>query len=101
MHDSNVSKGTPQNPVPQNQLLVQMCVETEVSFVPSTPQTLYFWLVNLPPPHTRGYHPIKETGRGPSWQKKKTTPRKFNMEPENQPLEKEIPIGNHQFEVPC
>lgn len=50
MHDSNVSKGTPQNPVPQNQLLVQMCVETEVSFVPSTPQTLYFWLVNLPPP---------------------------------------------------
>ena len=23
------------------------------------------------------------------------------MEPENQPLEKEIPIGNHHFEVPC
>ena len=29
------------------------------------------------------------------------TPLKFNMEPENQPLEKEIPIGNHHFEVPC
>ena len=26
---------------------------------------------------------------------------KFNMEPGNQPLEKEIPIGNHHFEVPC
>ena len=29
------------------------------------------------------------------------TPLKFNMEPENQPLQKEIPIGNHHFEVPC
>jgi len=29
------------------------------------------------------------------------TPPKLNMEPENQPLEKEIPIGNHHFEVPC
>ena len=26
---------------------------------------------------------------------------KINMEPENEPLEKEIPIGNHHFEVPC
>ena len=25
------------------------------------------------------------------------TPPKFNMEPENQPLEKEIPIGNPSF----
>ena len=31
----------------------------------------------------------------------KFTPLKFNMEPENQPLEKDIPIGNHHFEVPC
>jgi len=29
------------------------------------------------------------------------TPRKFNMEPENQPLEKKIPFGNHHFQVPC
>ena len=29
------------------------------------------------------------------------TPPKFIMEPENQPLEKEIPIGNHHFQVPC
>ena len=29
------------------------------------------------------------------------TPLKLNMEPENQPLEKEIPIGNHHFQVPC
>ena len=29
------------------------------------------------------------------------TPLKFNMEPENQPLEKEIPFGNHHFQVPC
>ena len=29
------------------------------------------------------------------------TPLKFNMEPENHPLEKEIPIGNHHFEIPC
>ena len=28
------------------------------------------------------------------------TPRKTNMEPENGPLEKEIPIGNHHFQVP-
>ena len=26
-----------------------------------------------------------------------STPLKFNMEPENQPLEKEIPFGNHHF----
>ena len=26
-----------------------------------------------------------------------TTPPKTNMEPENGPLEKEIPIGNHPF----
>ena len=29
------------------------------------------------------------------------TPLKIDMEPENQPLEKEIPIGNHHHEVPC
>ena len=28
-------------------------------------------------------------------------PTKTNMEPENGPLEKEIPIGNHHFQVPC
>ena len=30
-----------------------------------------------------------------------TTPGKTNMEPENGPLEKEIPIRNHHFQVPC
>ena len=29
------------------------------------------------------------------------TPPKFNMEPDNQPLEKEIPKGNHHFPAPC
>ena len=29
------------------------------------------------------------------------TPRKFNMEPENETLEKKIPFGNHHFQVPC
>ena len=29
------------------------------------------------------------------------TPPKFNMEPENEPLEEEIPIRNHHFQVPC
>ena len=29
------------------------------------------------------------------------TPPKTNMELENGPLEKEIPIGNHHFQVPC
>ncbi len=29
------------------------------------------------------------------------TPPKTNMEPENGPLEKEIPIGNHHFQVPA
>ena len=29
------------------------------------------------------------------------TPPKTNMEPKNGPLEKEIPIGNHHFQVPC
>ena len=29
------------------------------------------------------------------------TPPKTNVEPENGPLEKEIPIGNHHFQVPC
>ena len=28
------------------------------------------------------------------------TPRKTNMEPENEPLEEEIPIRNHHFQVP-
>ena len=32
---------------------------------------------------------------------KKSTALKLNMEPENQPLEKEIPIGNHHFRVLC
>ena len=32
---------------------------------------------------------------------KKGTPPKTNMEPENGPLEKKIPIGNHHFQVPC
>ena len=29
------------------------------------------------------------------------TPPKTNMEPENGPFQKEIPIGNHHFQVPC
>ena len=29
------------------------------------------------------------------------SPLKFNMELENQPLEKEIPFGNHHFQVLC
>ena len=33
--------------------------------------------------------------------KKAYTSLKFNMEPENQPLEKEIPFENHPFQVPC
>ena len=32
---------------------------------------------------------------------KKGTPPKFDMEPKNQTLEKEIPFGNHHFQVPC
>ena len=32
---------------------------------------------------------------------KRDTPPKTNMEPENGPLEKEIPIGNHHFQVLC
>ena len=31
----------------------------------------------------------------------KDTPPKTNMEPENRPLEKEIPIGNQNFQVVC
>ena len=30
-----------------------------------------------------------------------STPPKFNMEAKNQTLEKEIPFGNHHFQVPC
>ncbi len=30
-----------------------------------------------------------------------STPLKSNMESENQPLEKEIPFGNHHLQVPC
>ena len=33
--------------------------------------------------------------------KNKYTPRKTNMEPENEPLEEEIPIRNHHFPAPC
>ena len=29
------------------------------------------------------------------------TPPKFNMEPEKKSLEKEVPLGNHHFQVPC
>ena len=32
---------------------------------------------------------------------KKSTPLKFNMEPEKKSLEKEAPPGNHHFQVPC
>ena len=28
-------------------------------------------------------------------------PPKFNMEPEKKSLEKEVPLGNHHFQVPC
>ena len=31
----------------------------------------------------------------------KYTPPKFNMEPEKKSLEKEAPLGNHHFQVPC
>ena len=32
---------------------------------------------------------------------KTSTPLKFNMEPEKKSLEKVIPFGNHDFQVPC
>ena len=28
-------------------------------------------------------------------------PSKFNMEAEKKSLEKEVPLGNHHFQVPC
>ena len=31
----------------------------------------------------------------------RTTPLKFNMEPKKKSLEKEIPFGNHHFQVPA
>ena len=45
--------------------------------------------------------PLENTSSNTCSSKKKTTPPKTNMEPENGPLEKEIPIGNHHFQVPC
>ena len=30
-----------------------------------------------------------------------STPLKFNVEPEKKSLEKEVPLGNHHFQVPC
>ena len=39
-----------------------------------------------------------------SWRRryqKIRTPLKVNMEPEKKSLEKEIPFGNHHFQVPC
>ncbi len=39
---------------------------------------------------------ILEIGESDSWAEK-DTPRKINIEPENGPLEKEIPFGNHPF----
>ncbi len=51
--------------------------------------------------------PLSENQVCKSWETPKkhlsawATPLKFNMEPENQPLEKEIPFGNHHFQVPC
>ena len=38
---------------------------------------------------------------GEGHKKTPRTPRKTNMEPENEPLEEEIPIRNHHFQVPC
>jgi len=29
------------------------------------------------------------------------TPPKFNMEPKKKSPEKEVPLGNHHFQVPC
>ena len=29
------------------------------------------------------------------------TPPKFNMEPEKKCLEKEVPLGNHHFQISC
>ena len=46
--------------------------------------------------HARGWHEISMT----NWLITGIPP-KTNMEPENGPLEKEIPIGNHHFQVPC
>ena len=33
--------------------------------------------------------------------KQLVTPPKFNIAPENRPLEKDIPIGNHHFQGLC
>ena len=39
--------------------------------------------------------------KGEGMGKYPVTPLKFNMEPEKKSLAKEIPFGNHHFQVPC
>ena len=53
---------------------------------------------------TRGevfYHFGKDNNNMWFHQKKKHTPGKTNMEPENPTLEKEKHLPNHHFQVPC
>ena len=74
---------------------------------------------NFPPPNVYGDHRNGETVRNSVLSRRcrkqkdcqrlgedlsrnrRDTPPKTNMEPENGPLEKEIPIGNHHFQVPA
>ena len=60
---------------------------------------------SLPPPFNsqvpKVYFRISNQSRNPEiLVDSSDTPLKFNMELENIPLEKEIPFGNHSFQVP-
>ena len=43
----------------------------------------------------------KRKGSSSNYHFAEATPLKTNMEPENGPLGKEIPLGNYHFQVPC
>ena len=47
------------------------------------------------------HHKFFTMFRNDAFQPLYITPPKTNMEPENEPLEEEIPIRNHHFQVPC
>ena len=55
----------------------------------------YWWWSN---PSRDEVNPTKKKKTHP---RKTDTPLKFDMEPEKKSLEKEIPFGNHHFQVPC
>ena len=87
--------------IPKVNLDISRCFISHLPAQAATPMPMLPSWTEMHRPHEEGSALVPVAAIFVSLFSKSSTPPKTNMEPENGPLEKKIPIGNHHFQVPC